>query len=76
MAGPRVIGAIAADGDNGLILRDLRQQIGHGLAIADPAGFETRLNQIVGVVTNGLFACRGADLLLLATPDGVKSIAR
>jgi len=57
--------------DNGNIILDV-----HGLAIADPAGFETKLNQIVGVVTNGLFACRGADLLLLATPDGVKQIAR
>jgi ribose 5-phosphate isomerase A len=57
--------------DNGNLILDV-----HGLAIADPAGFETRLNQIVGVVTNGLFACRGADLLLLATPDGVRSMAR
>jgi ribose 5-phosphate isomerase A len=57
--------------DNGNLILDV-----HGLAITDPAGFETRLNQIVGVVTNGLFACRGADLLLLATPDGVRSMAK
>jgi ribose 5-phosphate isomerase A len=57
--------------DNGNLILDV-----HGLAIADPAGFETKLNQIVGVVTNGLFACRGADLLLLATPEGVRSMAR
>ncbi|MBI5784678.1 MAG: ribose-5-phosphate isomerase RpiA [Rhodocyclales bacterium] len=57
--------------DNGNLILDV-----HGLAITDPAGFETRLNQIVGVVTNGLFACRGADLLLLATPDGVRSMTR
>jgi ribose 5-phosphate isomerase A len=57
--------------DNGNLILDV-----HGLAIADPAGFETKLNQIVGVVTNGLFACRGADLLLLATPDGVRSMAK
>jgi ribose 5-phosphate isomerase A len=34
---------------------------------------ETAINQIVGVVTNGLFARRGADVLLLGTPDGVKA---
>ena len=47
-----------------------------GLRIADPVAFETALNGIVGVVTNGLFACRGADLLLLATPHGVKHMTR
>jgi ribose 5-phosphate isomerase A len=57
--------------DNGNLILDV-----HGLAIADPAGFETKLNQIVGVVTNGLFACRGADLLLLATPDGIRCITK
>ncbi len=55
--------------DNGNVILDV-----HGLQIAAPADFETRLNDIVGVVTNGLFACRGADLLLLATPAGVKQI--
>jgi ribose 5-phosphate isomerase A len=57
--------------DNGNLILDV-----HGLAITAPADFETKLNQIVGVVTNGLFACRGADLLLLATPDGVRSMAK
>jgi ribose 5-phosphate isomerase A len=38
----------------------------HGLSITDPVGLEARINQIVGVVTNGLFAERGADVLLLA----------
>jgi ribose 5-phosphate isomerase A len=57
--------------DNGNLILDV-----HGLAITDPAGFETKLNQIVGVVTNGLFACRGADLLLLATPEGVRSMPK
>lgn len=47
-----------------------------GLRIADPVAFESTLNGIVGVVTNGLFACRGADLLLLATPHGVKHMTR
>lgn len=57
--------------DNGNVILDV-----HGLAIADPAGFETALNQIVGVVTNGLFARRGADVLLLATPEGVRTMTR
>lgn len=47
-----------------------------GLQIADPVAFESTLNGIVGVVTNGLFASRGADLLLLATPHGVKHMTR
>jgi ribose 5-phosphate isomerase A len=55
--------------DNGNVILDV-----HGLSIADPAAFETKLNQIVGVVTNGLFACRPADLLLLATPEGVRAM--
>lgn len=57
--------------DNGNVILDV-----HGLAITAPAEFETRLNQIVGVVTNGLFACRGADLLLLATAGGVEEYRR
>ena len=57
--------------DNGNLILDV-----HGLSIMDPAGLETRINQIVGVVTSGLFAGRGADVLLLATADGVKTFAR
>ncbi|QDX82492.1 ribose 5-phosphate isomerase A [Denitratisoma sp. DHT3] len=57
--------------DNGNVILDV-----HGLSITAPAEFETRLNQIVGVVTNGLFACRGADLLLLATAGGVEEYRR
>jgi len=53
--------------DNGNLIIDV-----HGLAIADPVGLETAINQIVGVVTNGLFAIRGADILLLGTPEGVR----
>ena len=45
-----------------------------GLSIVDPPALESRLNQIVGVVTNGLFACRGADVCLLATADGVLTL--
>ena len=57
--------------DNGNLILDV-----HGLSITDPAGLERRISQIVGVVTNGLFACRGADLLLLAAPDGVQTFRR
>lgn len=55
--------------DNGNLILDV-----HGLQITDPRSFETTVNQIAGVVTNGLFACRGADVLLLATPEGVREI--
>lgn len=54
--------------DNGNIILDV-----HGLAITDPVGLEAQINQIVGVVCNGLFAVRGADLLLLGTPNGVET---
>ena len=57
--------------DNGNLILDV-----HGLSITDPIGLEERINQIVGVVTNGLFAQRGADVLLLATPGGVQTHAR
>ncbi len=55
--------------DYGNIILDV-----HGLAIPDPAALETAINQIPGVVTNGLFARRPADLLLLGTADGVQSL--
>jgi ribose 5-phosphate isomerase A len=45
----------------------------HGLKIVDPVELEDALNQITGVVTNGLFARRPADLLILGTPDGVRT---
>ncbi|MCV2219275.1 ribose-5-phosphate isomerase RpiA [Thauera sp. Sel9] len=57
--------------DNGNLILDA-----HGLAIDDPVGTEQRINQIVGVVTNGLFAARGADLLLLAGSTGVERLQR
>ncbi len=53
--------------DNGNLIIDV-----HGLQISDPEALEAELNQIVGVVTNGLFAQRGADVLLLATAQGVE----
>jgi len=47
-----------------------------GLCITDPIALETELNQIVGTVTNGLFARRGADILLLGTLAGVETHQR
>ena len=40
----------------------------------DPAALEGEINQIAGVVTNGLFARRGADLLLVGTDSGVETL--
>ena len=57
--------------DNGNLILDV-----HGLSIKDPVGLEEQVNRIVGVVTNGLFARRGADVLLLAAPDGVQTFRR
>ena len=54
--------------DNGNLILDC-----HGLTILDPPALEAELNGIAGVVTNGLFARRGADVLLLGTPEGVKT---
>ena len=55
--------------DNGNIILDVS-----GLQILNPVELETKLNNIAGVVTNGLFAQRGADVLLLGTKDGVKTL--
>ena len=55
--------------DNGNLILDC-----HGLSILDPVKLESDLNQIAGVVTNGLFARRPANLLLLGTPEGVKTL--
>jgi len=46
------------------------------LTISDPVAMEAKINQIVGVVTNGLFAARPANVLLLATAAGVKIIKK
>ncbi len=56
--------------DNGNVIIDV-----HGLQIAAPTDLERELNQIVGVVTNGLFAQRGADVLLVSTASGVREIS-
>ena len=55
--------------DNGNQILDV-----HGLEIINPVELEQKLNNLVGVVTNGLFASRPADVLLLGTPAGVKTI--
>lgn len=55
--------------DNGNIILDV-----HGLSITNPIALENRLNQIPGVVTNGLFAIRPADVLILGTPEGAKTV--
>jgi ribose 5-phosphate isomerase A len=57
--------------DNGNIVLDV-----WGLSILNPVELETAVNNITGVVTNGLFARRGADVLLLGTRTGVRTIAR
>lgn len=57
--------------DNGNVILDV-----HNLVITDPVASEAEINQIVGVVTNGLFASRAANVLLLATSDGVKTIKK
>lgn len=57
--------------DNGNIILDV-----HNLQITDPRGIEEKLNAIVGVVCNGLFAARPADVLLLGTSEGVKTLKR
>ena len=56
--------------DNGNVILDV-----YGLQIMNPVELETALNQMTGVVTNGLFARRGANVLLLGTDDGVRTIS-
>lgn len=57
--------------DNGNQILDVR-----GLAITDPVRLETEINQIAGVVTVGLFARRPADLLLVASDEGIAKLTR
>jgi ribose 5-phosphate isomerase A len=57
--------------DNGNVIVDV-----HGLSIGDPVGLEAHIERIVGVVSCGLFAARGADVLLLGTPEGVEETRR
>ena len=55
--------------DNGNVILDV-----HNLKIMEPARLEAELNNIPGVVTNGLFALRPADVLLLGGVDGVRTL--
>jgi ribose 5-phosphate isomerase A len=55
--------------DNGNVILDV-----YNLEILDPKKLETNINALVGVVTNGLFAHRGADILILGTESGAKVI--
>ena len=55
--------------DNGNAILDV-----HGLQIMNPVELESTLDHIAGVVTNGLFARRGADVLLLGTTEGIKTM--
>ncbi|MBF7072077.1 ribose-5-phosphate isomerase RpiA [Glaciecola sp. MH2013] len=52
--------------DNGNVILDI-----HNLEILNPVELENTLNNIVGVVTNGLFAKRGADVVITGTSEGV-----
>jgi ribose 5-phosphate isomerase A len=53
--------------DNGNVILDIQN-----MSIIDPVELETKLDHITGVVTNGLFARRGADVFLMATSNGVE----
>jgi ribose 5-phosphate isomerase A len=55
--------------DNGNIIIDI-----HNMSIVDPRKLEQQLNQITGVVTNGLFAMRPADRLILGTESGIRTL--
>jgi ribose 5-phosphate isomerase A len=55
--------------DNGNMVLDV-----WGLSILNPVELETAINNVTGVVTNGLFARRGADVLLLGTKNGVRTL--
>ena len=55
--------------DNGNVILDV-----HNLDLVDPAAAEQRINNLAGVVTCGLFALRPADVVLMATADGVKQL--
>ena len=57
--------------DNGNVVIDC-----HGLMLLDPPRTEGELNQLAGVVTNGIFARRPANVLLLAEASGVKTIKK
>lgn len=55
--------------DNGNVVLDV-----YNLNLTDPVAVEAELNQITGVVTNGVFARRPADVLILGTDEGVRTV--
>lgn len=55
--------------DNGNVILDV-----HNFAILNPVEMEKTLNNVAGVVTNGIFALRSADIVIVGTPDGAKII--
>lgn len=55
--------------DNGNVVLDI-----YNLNLTDPVAVEAELNQITGVVTNGVFARRPADVLILGTEEGVRTL--
>ncbi len=57
--------------DNGNIILDI-----HNLKILQPIEFEKQVNNIAGTVSNGVFAMRGADIVLMGAPNGVQSFSR
>ena len=46
----------------------------HNFTILNPVEMEKELNNVAGVVTNGIFALRGADVVIVGTPEGAKII--
>ncbi|HSG50560.1 MAG TPA: ribose-5-phosphate isomerase RpiA [Rheinheimera sp.] len=56
--------------DNGNVILDV-----HDLHITEPTQLEQQINAIVGVVTNGIFACRPADMVLVGSAEGTKVLA-
>jgi ribose 5-phosphate isomerase A len=65
----RLKDGVALMTDNGNVIVDV-----HGLQITDPIELESKINNIVGVVTVGLFAAHGADVCLVGTADGVRTL--
>jgi ribose 5-phosphate isomerase A len=80
MAVPQVIRRFAALGGQATLRPGVTTDNGHpivdvrGLAIRDPLGFETEVNQWPGVVTVGVFARQRASVCLLGTPQGVRTL--
>ena len=67
--GGRPVERVGFTTDGGNVILDV-----HGLVIDDPAALETALDQVAGVVTNGLFAHRRADIVLVGGTDGVRTL--